>query len=437
MVIDFDTYKDNLFNESYYEIREANTRYVVVYGSANSGKSVSVHQLQLINLLTADYDILFIRKYAADLKDSCYALLQQQAKRFEIYDQFIWRYSNAVREIENPRTGHKILLKGIDDPDKLKSIVGIKKIVIEEADKLEFEDFLELDRRARGMEGIQIIVIYNPISEKHWIKTTLRNPEHVLNKKTTILKYTYHHNKFCTQEDIDALERLKFISENHYRIYVLGEDGIEDKQKKFAWAFEDAKHVQPARDNPELCQWNPDYLTWLTFDFNVNPMTATVLQHYDDVIRGIECIRLENSNTWEMCRIIKAKYPEAIFKVTGDSTGNNRNTVAQDNITNYQVIAQELGLNMDTQVIVPSRNPPVDENQILVNAVLSNYEVYLSPACQPLIYDLTYVEMNEKKEIIKDRTSDKKYADFLDNFRYFLNVQFDGNFIRRLKSIAA
>lgn len=430
-VVDFDTYKDNLFNESYYEIREAKTRYVVVYGSANSGKSISVHQLALVNLLESDYDTLIIRKFAADLKDSCYALLEQQSKRFEIYDMFNWRFSNSSREVENKETGHKILLKGIDDPDKLKSIVGIKKIIIEEADKLTFEDFLELDRRARGQSGIQIYVIYNPISEKHWIKTTLRNPEHVYYPKATILKYTYKHNKWATAEDIENLENLKLINENHYRIYTLGEDGIEDKQKKFAWAFDTKKHVEPARINPELTNWNPEHITWLAFDFNVNPMSCTVLQHYDDAVRGIECIRLENSNTTEMCRVIQSKYPDAIFKVTGDSTGYNRNTMAADNLNNYIIIQQMLGLN-DQMIVVPVKNPNIEDNQVLVNAVLLNYACYFSELCAPLIYDLTYVEMNEKKEIIKDRTSTKKYADFLDNFRYFVNVNFDLSFIKRL-----
>lgn len=429
MIIDFETYKQNLFNKSYYEIREASTRYVVVYGSANSGKSVSAHQNEIINLLTADYDILFIRKYAADLKDSCYALLTQQAKRFGIYDLFIWRFSTGAREIENKATGHKILLKGIDDPDKLKSIVGIKRVIIEEADKLDFEDFLELDRRARGMDNIQIIVIYNPISEKHWIKTTLRNPDHVYFKNATILRYTYHDNKFCTEQDRQSLENLKLISENHYRIYALGEDGIEDKQKKFAWAFDESKHVPK---DQELTKYNHEHITWLSFDFNVNPMTCTIFQHYDEAVRGIECIKLENSNTTEMCRVIKAKYPDAIFKVTGDSTGYNRNTISPDNVTNYHIIQEMLKLN-DMQLFVPMKNPNIEDNQTLVNAVLLNYNVYLSQACQPLIYDLTYVEMNHKKEIIKDRSSDKKYADFLDNFRYFINVNFDFDFIKKIK----
>lgn len=421
MTIDLETYKDNLFNNSYYEIRDANTRYVVVYGSANSGKSVSVHQLMLIELLTSDFDILMIRKYAADLKDSIFSLLQQQAKRLQIYDLFTWRFSNALREIENRQTGHKILLKGIDDPDKLKSIVGIKKIVIEEADKLTFEDFLELDRRARGKEGIQIYVIYNPISEKHWIKTTLRNPLHVYFPKTTILKYTYKDNKWATPEDIESLENLRFISDNHYRIYALGEDGIEDKQKKFAWAFNEEKHTS---DNVE---YNPLEVLWLSWDFNVNPISCTAFQYYDDTLFGLQSFKLEHSDTWTLCDRILATFPNAVFMVTGDASGTSLDSALQDQMHNYRIIQQKLGLTSQ-QLNVPVKNPSHKTNQFLVNAVLLNTKVQIHKTlCQPLIYDLNYVEVNEKKEIIKDpsRKNDAQLSDFLDHFRYLCNVLFN------------
>lgn len=294
MVIDFYTHRKKLFNKSFYEIRKAKTRFVVVFGSTNSGKSVSVHQSELINILDSDYDILVLRKYSTDLKESCYKLFRQQAERFKIVDLFDWVFSTS-HEIRNKLTRKKIVLKGIDDPDRLKSIVGIKRIVMEEANQFTFEDFLEINRRARGMEGIQITLILNPISENHWIKKNFVDKEGAYHPDTTVLKYCYQDNKWHTADDVKEYERLKLISENQYRIYVLGEWGIEDKQKKFAWAFDEKIHVQPAKDNPELVRWNPEFITWLTFDFNVNPMTCTVLQHYDDAIRGIECIRLENS----------------------------------------------------------------------------------------------------------------------------------------------
>lgn len=290
MKIDFTVNKDRLFNEAFYDIRKVKTRFLVVFGSTNSSKSVSVHQSELINILNADYDILFLRKYSADLRDSCYALLKQQAQRFGVYHLFDWIFS-SVHEVRNTVTKHKILLKGVDDPERLKSIVGIKRIIMEEANEFTFEDFTEINRRVRGMDGIQIILILNPISENHWIKKNLVDKEGAYRNDTTILKYTYLDNKWHTPEDVKEYERLKLISENQYRIYVLGEWGIENKQKKFAWAFDYQKHVQPAIDNPDLCKWSSEHITWLTFDFNISQMSCSVFQDYDEIPFLCEVIR--------------------------------------------------------------------------------------------------------------------------------------------------
>ena len=218
MKIDFNTNKDQLFTSVFKKISKADTRVVVNYGSAASSKSVSQHQLELINLLDANYDILFIRKYSTDIYDSCYSLLKQIASDWRITDLFTWTYSNAKRQILNNRTGHRILFKGIDDPEKLKSIVGIKRIIWEESSQGEFDDFLELMRRARGMQGIQIFLLLNPISENHWIKTRIIDSgsyDDIL----TVVHSTYLDNQFLTDEDKRELERLKDIDENHYRIY--------------------------------------------------------------------------------------------------------------------------------------------------------------------------------------------------------------------------
>lgn len=72
-----------------------------------------------------------------------------------------------------------------------------------------------------------------------------------------------------------------------------------------------------------------------------------------------------------------------------------------------------------------------------MNYVLKHHEVWIQEGqeyCDPdgkgLIYDLTYVEIKDG-EMAKDRTTDKKKADFLDNFRYYINIDFT-NFLEDL-----
>jgi phage terminase large subunit len=370
----------------------------------------------------SDGDTLILRKHGADLRESVFKLLNTLIDKWGVRPYFKSNFSNENRRITYLPTGRSIVMRGLDDTEKIKSIVGFKRIILEEASEFTFEDFLELGRRARGIEGIQYILILNPISENHWIKKQLCDADGPYSSKTTVLKYTYKDNvdgygkSFLTKEDIESLEMLKDVNDNQYRIYVLGEWGVENTESKFVWAFHQGQKKDTTHD--------PERITWATFDFNVNPLTCTVAQVFPDmkIIRAIECIKLQDSDIWQMCERIQSLYPGALWNVTGDATGQSRSALVRDNTTYYQIIQQQLKL-LNSQIKVPTVNPPVEENRILVNAVHKNWTVEIHPVkCQPLIYDLTYVEVNGKGEIIKDRSSSKKFADFLDNWRYLLNT---------------
>jgi phage terminase large subunit len=426
--IDLNKHKDKLFAKPYYDIRRAATRFVVVYGGAGSSKSYSAHQHELISLMSRRRnDTLVLRKHSVDNVMSTFKLFEDIISSWQCKHLFRFNRSSDNRRITFIQTGAALIFKGLDDVGKLKSIAGIQRIMIEEADQITEDDFKQINARVRGVDDIQIVLLLNPISESHWIKTQMVNPpkeskdgmqiEGRYNDRCTVLKFTYKDNKFLTAIDIENYESYKTIDENFYRVYVLGEWGIENKDGKFAWAFSSIKHVQPTKHNNELP-------TWATFDFNVDPLTCTIAQVYDDEKRidFIECIKLENSDIWKMCERLLISYPDAIWQVTGDATGQNRQAISRDNLNYYHVIQQELGLH-PRQLYVPTVNPQVQHNQLAVNYALQNWDIRIDgERCQPLIYDLTYVSMSPEKKIIKDRSSDDKYADFLDNFRYLINI---------------
>jgi len=433
MTIDFSQNADKIFAKVFYKVFNAKKRFVVVYGGAGAAKSYSVHQSELIKLMQPEQgNTLVFRKYGSDIRDSSYSLFQKIISEWGLTEMFTFNYSNDNRRITYNGNGKCILFKGLDDTEKIKSITGIKRVVFEEASQGTFEDFKEIVRRARGFADIQIVLILNPVSEKHWIKTNFVDVGGAYHTDTDILKFTYHDNPFVDKGYTDELERFKLIDENHYRIYVLAEWGIEDKNNKYAWAFDENKHVQQGLTASLQQQfgvpYNPNYLVWLTFDFNINPITCTVLQHYTDQrqVVGLRCIRMENATTYDLCNRILSYYPNALFKITGDASGNNRSTIAIGNDTsnNYKIIQSVLRLPI-TSFMVPSKNPNIEHNRTVLNAFLQNYSFKLDKdECKPLIYDLNYVEINAKNDIVKDRTSDKKYADFLDNLRYYVNVDF-------------
>ena len=184
---------------------------------------------------------------------------------------------------------------------------------------------------------------------------------------------------------------------------------------KFCYSFDEKKHVKS-------CVWKSDEITYLSFDFNVNPITCMVIQDYDNTIRVPEVIQLENSNIYRLCDAIKIKYPGAYFIVTGDASGKNKSTLNPDNLNNFDVIKRSLNLSKG-QMQYTASNPKLDENQILVNAILEHYPVEMDPdGAQRLINDCKFVEMRADKTIKKgDRDDPNQQADALDCFRYFLN----------------
>ena len=420
MTVDFKKDADKLFTQVIYKVQAARTRYVLVYGGASSSKSYSVHQLELINIMGAGTgDTLFVRKANVNLRDSCFKLLKSLIVQYGLSDLFTI-YEGTIKIVYKP-TGRAILFKGIDDPENLKSIVGIKRIIIEEATQLELPDFMELNRRARGIEGIQMILICNPISENHWIKTHLVDGK-AYKERLTVLLFTYKDNcnlegkSFLTEDDIAVLEAIAEVDENQYNIYVLGQWGVENKDGKYVWAFN--------REQIKATKIDKTRVVWATFDFNINPMTCTVAQVFPErrTIRAIECIKLQYSDVWAMCERLISTYQGVMWMVTGDATGQGSNALAKDNISYYQAIIKSMRIG-DAQIQVPTVNPRVADNRLVVNAVHKNWIVEIDPTlCEPLIYDLTYVEINQRNEIIKDRSSDKKYADFLDNWRYLINI---------------
>lgn len=418
MTIDFSKNADKLFTTVFYLYRDAKTRYVVLFGGSGSSKSYSAHQVELLDLMTRkEGDTLILRKHGTDLRESCYKLINDLIDNYGLRQYFKSTYGNDNRRITYTPTGKSFIFKGVDDSEKLKSIVGVKRILMEEASQFDLADFMEIVRRARGMEDIRVSLLLNPISENHWIKKQLVDDTGAYTERTTLIKANYQLNRFLTADDIRELENIKKIDENQYRIYVLGEWGIEDKTKKFAYAFSMEKHVRPTEYNPEI-------LLWLSFDFNVNPMTCIAAQYYDDELKIIKSFKLANSNIYELCRVIQSHYPDAIFKVTGDASGNNRSAMTKEATNYYQIIKDEIGL-LNTQFNVPHANPRIEENQLLVNAVLLNVPVSIDPDnCAPLIYDLNYVEVGSNKKILKDRTTEERMADQLDCFRYLCNVLF-------------
>lgn len=216
------------FNDWIWKIIDNYSHRIEVYkGGAGSGKSVGAVQKITLKSMNNKRRVLFIRKVGNTLKISIWALVIQMLEDAGIYDYC--KVNKSDLEIELPN-GSVFLFKGLDDPEKIKSITGITDIVIEEATEITLDDFTQLNLRLRPSEEYanpQIYLMFNPISKKNWTYDYFFVGDAPLN--CLIINTTYKDNKFLTKEYCDELENLQNRNPAYYRIYTLGEYATLDK----------------------------------------------------------------------------------------------------------------------------------------------------------------------------------------------------------------
>jgi len=231
---------------------------------------------------------------------------------------------------------------------------------------------------------------------------------------------SYDNPHLSTSEIESARSQLDDLT---FRCEYLAED-VDLVGKPFAYCFDEKKHVGKA-------EYNPMNEILLGFDFNCNPATCVAAQLYDDRIEYIREFTIPNSNTYEVCDMIRAYYPNGIFLVTGDATGHNRSALAKGNINHYTVIQSELEL-LNTQLRQPSVNPHVKDRQVLLNSILQNFNVIFDAEnCKQTIRDMKYVEVDDEGDIKKDRTTEFRKADHIDCASYIL-CTFMSDFLKQL-----
>lgn len=220
-----------------------------------------------------------------------------------------------------------------------------------------------------------------------------------------------YENPHIDAAEIDNLRTQ--MDDLSFRCEILAED-IDLAYNPFAYAFDELRHVVAV-------SYDQRFPLYLSFDFNVDPITCIGVQHIDGQVRILREFSLSNSDIYALCDQIIAAYPLATFIVTGDSTGANRTAVTQGNTGYYDVVMNRLRLSRN-QMKQPRMNPSVRDTRVLLNSMLQNYPILIDPSCQFLIRDLKYVEVDGEGDIKKDRSTETKKADLLDCLRYYLHT---------------
>ncbi len=419
-------------NDSFYHLLSDTNRYEVIYGGSGSGKSVFASQKVILRTVGEEkHRFLCMRKVANTLRSSVYQILIDCITDLGLRGEF--EINKTEMRFTHIHTGNEILLAGLDDVERLKSIAGITSIWIEEATELTEADFDQIDLRLRGetINYKQIILSFNPIDESHWLKKRFfdNKPENC-----TTLKTTFKDNLFIDDEYRVVLEQKASVSPNLYRIYYLGEWGKEDVERRYCQNFKTEKHVS------ERAVFNPALPVIFSLDFNVEPFVCECAHIWTDS-NGMhfhvfkELVIEKNGDVDSMCDLIENTFglkvvSNALF--TGDAMQRKREITQRNNIDAWRMIDSRFHLGR--RLLVPKSNPSVKENRHLINAIHAfHHDCIINPSCKKLIYDCQFAEADEEGGLVKkDRNKDAQKLDALDCFRYMCNT-FLHDFFERYK----
>lgn len=170
-------------NPDFAVVNQSKKRYVIMKGSAGSGKSVDTAMNYILRLMKdPGRNLLCVRKSDITNRDSTFAELQSAIFRMfgDKWERY-WSIKQNPLMLEFKGNGNQIIFRGVNDDkqrEKLKSITfkrgKLTDVWIEEATEITQNDFEIIDDRLRGElpEGqfYQIKMTFNPVSATHWIK---------------------------------------------------------------------------------------------------------------------------------------------------------------------------------------------------------------------------------------------------------------------------
>lgn len=461
-----------IFNNIYWHLKRSFEnpliRFIWCYGGSSAAKTYSTVQLIVTRMLDhKDDNTMVLRKYAVDIKDSIYSDFTGIIRGWGLEDYFIIQQNY----IQCKLTGSYVRFRGLDDSEKIKGLANFKRVVLEEISQFEETDLKQIRKRLRGKVGQQIIGIFNPVSEEHWIKKKVFDLEVLTEVETDIagmwvnekgnlivLKTNYLDNKyivgdwavnekgelvqvggFVDQHTIDDFEKDKIDDYEYYRIYGLGDWGKLRTGGEFWKKFIYAKHVNKI-------DWNQDLPISLSWDENVNPyLTCTVWQINGKHAQQIDEICLEDprNRVKDVCQEFIKRYPSA--DVSGLFIYGDRTSIKEDT-------KMEKGENFFTEILkhlkdyrptlrMQSKNPSVAQsgkfiNDIYEGAEKSGITIGIHERCKKSIFDYQYALEDSdgtiKKTKKKNPVTGVTYEEFghcSDVKRYIITTAFANEYL--------
>lgn len=227
-----------LVNKVYQPLFTEKPRYFILLGGRGAGRSTVASQYANAKLIAPEYFRCAIMRYIlGDIRNSIYREITDRAEENGIGKKL--KINDSSMQIEYGKNSINAVgfrKSSGDQKSKLKSLANYNCVIIEEADEIPEEDFMQLDDSLRTLKGdIVIILLLNPPPKTHWILKRWFDLEQsgVKNfytaklkssiKNTVFLSTNYHDNESNIADDsIAQYENYKTTKPDHYYNMVKG-----------------------------------------------------------------------------------------------------------------------------------------------------------------------------------------------------------------------
>lgn len=229
---------EQIVNKIYAPLFFTDKRYIILMGGRGAGRSTVASQYAIAKLVSDEYFRCAIMRYVlGDIRNSIYKEIVDRATEKEILEKLdvndtmmVLKYGkNAINAVGFKKSSG-------DQKSKLKSLANYNCVIIEEADEIPEEDFMQLDDSLRTLKGdIKIILLLNSPPKSHWIIDrwfTLRESEtkefYVPELKpgienTLFIWSSYKDNESnIAPQSIENYERYRLTKPAHYWNIVKG-----------------------------------------------------------------------------------------------------------------------------------------------------------------------------------------------------------------------
>lgn len=235
-------FEDFIFNWDYEQF--------LLIGGYGSGKSYHIAFKIILKLLDEKRKALVVRQVYDTIYESCYDLFCEILEEMHLlaydFNEFKKRKNKCVA-LKSPLrirfpNGSQIIFKGMDKPEKVKSINGVSIVWMEECSETNPEAYKELLGRIRTPNvSMHFILSCNPVNRENWVynqfftreldngkKIVIVDEERFYEKKCIIKNGIYYHHSIPSDNPWlpwKYLRRLDDLKNYDYPLYMVARWG--------------------------------------------------------------------------------------------------------------------------------------------------------------------------------------------------------------------